>query len=93
LVYALNTHTRARTHTKRFFCDTTFFILPFMYIRLYSSCRRAASEVSNWTKVELQLEAKGTNRNSRLQLTTNQNRVIWLDQVSVMPTDTYKVYT
>lgn len=51
---------------------------------------RAASEVSNWTKVEFQLQATGTNRNARLQLTTNQNRIIWLDQVSVMPTDTYK---
>lgn len=50
----------------------------------------SASQVSNWTKVELVLESKGTNHNSRLQLTTNQKGVIWLDQVSVMPTDTYK---
>lgn len=51
---------------------------------------RAASKVSDWTKVEFQLESTGTNRNSRLQLTTNQKGVLWLDQVSVMPTDTYK---
>ncbi|XP_020266045.1 alpha-L-arabinofuranosidase 1-like [Asparagus officinalis] len=51
----------------------------------------SASQVSNWTKIEFQLESKGTNSNSRLQLTTNHKGVIWLDQVSVMPTDTYKV--
>ncbi|XP_020254046.1 alpha-L-arabinofuranosidase 1-like isoform X1 [Asparagus officinalis] len=50
----------------------------------------SASQVSNWTKIEFQLESKGTNSNSRLQLTTNHEGVIWLDQVSVMPTDTYK---
>ncbi|KAK6942092.1 Alpha-L-arabinofuranosidase, C-terminal [Dillenia turbinata] len=50
----------------------------------------AASEVSKWTKVEILLEAKETNPNSRLQLTTNRKGVIWFDQVSVMPLDTYK---
>lgn len=49
----------------------------------------ASSKVSNWTKFELQLESTGTNRNSRLQLTTNKKGIIWLDQVSVMPTNTY----
>ncbi|KAK6942091.1 Alpha-L-arabinofuranosidase, C-terminal [Dillenia turbinata] len=50
----------------------------------------AASEVSKWIKVEILLEAKETNPNSRLQLTTNRKGVIWFDQVSVMPLDTYK---
>ncbi|XP_072974850.1 alpha-L-arabinofuranosidase 1-like [Typha angustifolia] len=50
----------------------------------------AASDVSNWTKMELQLDSKGTNHYSRLQLTTNSKGVIWLDQVSVMPVDTYQ---
>ncbi|CAB4316416.1 unnamed protein product [Prunus armeniaca] len=48
------------------------------------------SEVSNWTKVEVMLEAQGTNPNSRLQLTTTRKGFIWFDQVSVMPLDTYK---
>ncbi|KAM7505181.1 hypothetical protein LguiB_004085 [Lonicera macranthoides] len=48
------------------------------------------AEVSNWTKVELLLKAKGTNHNSRLQLTTFRKGVIWFDQVSMMPLDTYK---
>ncbi|XP_073114418.1 alpha-L-arabinofuranosidase 1 isoform X2 [Elaeis guineensis] len=50
----------------------------------------AASDVSNWTKMEFLLQSEGTNSNSRLQLTTNKKGVIWFDQVSVMPLDTYK---
>ncbi|XP_043691447.1 alpha-L-arabinofuranosidase 1-like [Telopea speciosissima] len=50
----------------------------------------AASDVSNWTKKEVLLEAEGTNPNSRLQLTTTKKGVIWFDQVSAMPLDTYK---
>ncbi|KAL0404736.1 UNVERIFIED_CONTAM: Alpha-L-arabinofuranosidase 1 [Sesamum radiatum] len=49
-----------------------------------------ASDVSNWTKLEAVLQAKGTDANSRLQLTTTRKGVIWFDQVSLMPTDTYK---
>ncbi|KAJ6408442.1 hypothetical protein OIU84_011705 [Salix udensis] len=48
------------------------------------------SDVSNWTKKEVLLEAKGTNPKSRLQLTTSRKGVIWFDQVSAMPLDTYK---
>ncbi|XP_057437861.1 alpha-L-arabinofuranosidase 1-like [Lotus japonicus] len=50
----------------------------------------SASDFSNWKKVETLLEAKATNHNSRLQLTTTAKGVIWLDQVSAMPLDTYK---
>ncbi|KAJ0977953.1 hypothetical protein J5N97_013427 [Dioscorea zingiberensis] len=50
----------------------------------------AALDLSNWTKLELQLEAKGTNSNSILQLTTSKKGVIWFDQISLMPLDTYK---
>ncbi|KAF2287781.1 hypothetical protein GH714_002706 [Hevea brasiliensis] len=50
----------------------------------------SASDVLNWTKAEVLLEAQGTNHNSRLQLTTSQRGVIWFDQVSAMPLDTYK---
>lgn len=49
-----------------------------------------SSDVSNWTKMEVLLEAKGTDQNSRLELTTTMKSVIWLDQVSLMPVDTYK---
>ncbi|KAG5521791.1 hypothetical protein RHGRI_034124 [Rhododendron griersonianum] len=48
-----------------------------------------AADVSNWTKTEILLEAKETNHNARLQLTTSR-RVVWFDQVSAMPLDTYK---
>jgi alpha-N-arabinofuranosidase len=54
-------------------------------------CCRVSGE-SNWTKVEQNLVAKGTNRTSRLQITTNKKGVVWFDQVSLMPEDTYKVY-
>lgn len=50
----------------------------------------SASDVSNWTKVEVLLKANGTDHNSRLQLTTAKKGVIWFDQVSAMPVDTYK---
>ncbi|XVF56344.1 hypothetical protein PTKIN_Ptkin06aG0112100 [Pterospermum kingtungense] len=50
----------------------------------------SASDVSNWTKMEVLLEAKETNHNSRLQLTTTKMGVLWFDQVSAMPLDTYK---
>ncbi|CAA2973861.1 alpha-L-arabinofuranosidase 1 [Olea europaea subsp. europaea] len=49
-----------------------------------------ASHVSNWTKMEVLLQAQGTDAKSRLQLTTTRKGVIWFDQVSLMPTDTYK---
>ncbi|TVU27137.1 hypothetical protein EJB05_29719 [Eragrostis curvula] len=45
---------------------------------------------SNWTKLEEKLVAKGTNRTSRLQITTNKKGIVWFDQVSLMPADTYK---
>lgn len=54
-------------------------------------CLFRASDVSNWTKMETKLEAKGSNPNSRLQLKTDKKGIIWFDQVSLMPTDTYKV--
>lgn len=48
--------------------------------------------MSNWTKVELQLSAQGTCRTARLELTTSKRGVLWLEQVSLMPSDTYKVH-
>jgi len=36
------------------------------------------------------LVAEGTNRTSRLQITTKKKGVVWFDQVSLMPADTYK---
>ncbi|TKW07650.1 hypothetical protein SEVIR_7G320700v4 [Setaria viridis] len=47
-------------------------------------------DVSNWTRVELKLLAQETCRTSRLDLTTSKRGVIWFDQVSLMPSDTYK---
>ncbi|KAH9675111.1 alpha-L-arabinofuranosidase 1 [Citrus sinensis] len=37
----------------------------------------SASDVSNWTRVETLLEAKETNPNARLQLTTSREGIIW----------------
>ncbi|KAL6631029.1 hypothetical protein ACP70R_028369 [Stipagrostis hirtigluma subsp. patula] len=47
-------------------------------------------DMSNWTKVELQLLSQGTCRTARLELTTFKRGVIWFDQVSLMHSDTYK---
>nr|CAD39867.2 OSJNBb0058J09.4 [Oryza sativa Japonica Group] len=55
-----------------------------------SSATIQVAGTSNWTKLEQKLVAKGTNRTSRLQITTNKKGVIWLDQISLMPSDTYK---
>ncbi|XP_073525949.1 uncharacterized protein [Phyllobates terribilis] len=55
-----------------------------------SSIIADASAVNNWTKMEVILKAKGSNTKSRLQLTTNRKGVIWFDQVSAMPANTYK---
>lgn len=41
--------------------------------------------------MEATLQAKGSDAKARLQLTTTKKGVIWFDQVSLMPTDTYKV--
>ncbi|OIT36342.1 PREDICTED: alpha-L-arabinofuranosidase 1-like [Nicotiana attenuata] len=49
-----------------------------------------AANVSNWTKVEVLLEAEGTDPNSRLELRSTTKGVMWFDQVSLMPLDTYK---
>ncbi|KAL5197437.1 hypothetical protein ABZP36_000949 [Zizania latifolia] len=46
-------------------------------------------QFANWTKIEFHLKSIQNNTNSRLQLTTSRSGVIWLDQVSVMPLDTY----
>ncbi|KAD3067561.1 hypothetical protein R6Q59_018408 [Mikania micrantha] len=48
------------------------------------------TNVSNWTKIVDKLEAKGSDTNARLLLMTDKKGVIWFDQVSLMPTDTYK---
>ena len=48
------------------------------------------TNVSDWRKIEMQLLAKGTCRTSRLELTTSKRGVIWIDQVSLIPSDTYK---
>lgn len=43
-----------------------------------------------WTRAEVVLTAQGTDHYARLQLTTTSKGVIWFDQVSAMPIDTYK---
>ncbi|KAJ8449143.1 hypothetical protein Cgig2_004198 [Carnegiea gigantea] len=55
-----------------------------------TNCRAEAEKVKNWTRLEVRLQATGSNPNCRLQFTTRQTGTIWLDQVSAMPTDTYK---
>ncbi|CAJ2660392.1 unnamed protein product [Trifolium pratense] len=45
--------------------------------------------VTKWSRVERTIKARGTNHNSSLQITTKTRGVLWLDQVSAMPLDTY----
>ncbi|KAK7336357.1 hypothetical protein VNO77_16895 [Canavalia gladiata] len=46
--------------------------------------------VLTWRRFETILKAKDTNHEASLQITTNLRGVVWLDQVSAMPLDTYK---
>lgn len=55
------------------------------------SCRAEKGDFAGWTKVEFDLQSSERNTSSRLQLTTTKNGIIWFDQVSVMPSDTYMV--
>lgn len=59
-------------------------------LQTLASANIIATDVLNWTKMEVLLEAKTSDPNSRLQLTTSKKGVLWFDQVSVMPLDTYK---
>ncbi|XP_054797467.1 alpha-L-arabinofuranosidase 1-like [Prosopis cineraria] len=51
--------------------------------------RASANVVSKWRRMETILKAIGSDFNSSLQITTTKKGVIWLDQVSAMPIDTY----
>ncbi|XLS62051.1 hypothetical protein HN51_016279 [Arachis hypogaea] len=48
------------------------------------------NNILKWIKLEGILESKATNHNSNLQITTTTRAILWLDQVSLMPLDTYK---
>lgn len=68
-----------------------FYFFAWFNKLFYFPCRASASDVSKWKRVEKSLEAEETTHDARLQLTTSKKGVIWLDQVSAMPVDTYKV--
>lgn len=55
------------------------------------NCRGDKEDFAEWTKVEFDLQSNYINTNSRLQLTTTKSGIIWFDQVSLMPSDTYMV--
>ncbi|KAM0893587.1 hypothetical protein ACQ4PT_025012 [Festuca glaucescens] len=59
-------------------------------LQILASAAIRVSGTSNWIKLDQSLVAKGTDRTSRLQITANKKGVVWLDQVSLMPSDTYK---
>ncbi|KAJ4780281.1 alpha-L-arabinofuranosidase 1 [Rhynchospora pubera] len=49
----------------------------------------SASDVSDWTKVQFEFVPTGSATGGRLQFITRKKGVFWLDQVSLMPMDTY----
>lgn len=73
-----------------YLCFPCFYKVRFLHT-IHSTCSCRAADVSSWTKVEILLEAKGSDPNSRLELRSTTKGVIWFDQVSLMPMDTYKV--
>jgi len=54
-------------------------------------CSSVGINASSWRRVERVLEATETNHYSSLQITATGKGTVWLDQVSAMPLDTYKV--
>ncbi|KAM0854705.1 hypothetical protein ACQ4PT_050259 [Festuca glaucescens] len=48
-----------------------------------------SEDFKEWTKVEFDLQSSESYSNSRLQLTTSKSGIVWFDQVSLMPSDTY----
>ncbi|KAM0875241.1 hypothetical protein ACQ4PT_036930 [Festuca glaucescens] len=48
-----------------------------------------SEDFKEWTKVEFDLQSSESYSNSRLQLTTSKGGIVWFDQVSLMPSDTY----
>ena len=61
------------------------------YVIFHCTFRGSKKSFAKWTKIEFNLKSRQNNTNSRLQFTTSKSGVIWLDQVSVMPLDTYMV--
>ncbi|XP_037440413.1 alpha-L-arabinofuranosidase 1-like isoform X1 [Triticum dicoccoides] len=59
-------------------------------LRVLASAAIRVPGGSNWIKLDQKLVAQGTDRTSRLQITAKTKGVVWLDQVSLMPSDTYK---
>lgn len=47
-------------------------------------------EMKTWTKRELILNATATDHYARLSITSSKKGIIWLDQVSAMPVNTFK---
>jgi hypothetical protein len=54
-------------------------------------CSADSEDLKEWTKIEFDLQPSESNSNSRLQLTTSKSGIIWFDQVSLMPSDTFMV--
>ncbi|KAK7286624.1 hypothetical protein RJT34_21753 [Clitoria ternatea] len=52
--------------------------------------KASGQKVAAWRRIETILEAKDTYHSASLQITTSTKGVVWLDQVSAMPLNTYK---
>lgn len=55
-----------------------------------SSIIASSFEIQNWTKKEFILKATATDHHARLSLTSSKKGIVWFDQVSAMPVDTFK---
>jgi hypothetical protein len=68
------------------------FFLVGVLLRGYNRFRLGSLNSSNvWTRQEIHLIPADTDHYGRLSVTSTQKGVFWIDQVSVMPSDTYKV--
>lgn len=69
--------------------DHFCFLIMRECVVMYKSVDAAAN--GNWSKRSVVVKATSTNHNARLALTSTTRGVFWIDQVSAMPTDTFKV--
>jgi alpha-N-arabinofuranosidase len=57
-----------------------------------SSRHLTYTDLSNWERIKVELFAHQTCRTGRLELRSSNRGRLWLDQVSLMPSETYMVH-
>ena len=70
---------------------TMHYCLELLYVVIENFFGSSLDTSGAWSKQSLVLSAKSTDHSARLSLTSNTRGIFWLDSVSAMPTNTFKV--